>query len=173
VSSTKSCPVVFETALGRMAIEASAMGVRRIWLAPPDDPTPSWSANHLGPLVAKLRAWARGESVSFDDVALDLDGTAFERAVWDETRRIPAGETRTYGQIARTLGKPGAARAVGAALGRNPVPVIVPCHRVVASDGSMCGFSAPGGIELKKRMLGLERAHGALAADPSRRRTST
>jgi methylated-DNA-[protein]-cysteine S-methyltransferase len=164
---------VFETALGRMAIEATEKGVRRIWLAPSGEPMPASSAKHLGPVVAKLRAWARGEPVSFDEVALDLDSTAFERAVWDETRRIPAGETRTYGQIARTIGKPGAARAVGAALGRNPVPVIVPCHRVVASDGSLCGFSAPGGIELKKRMLRLERAHGALVADPSRGRIST
>jgi methylated-DNA-[protein]-cysteine S-methyltransferase len=168
VSSTKSCPVAFETALGRMAIEASEKGIRRIWLAPAHDPMPTSGSQQLGPVVAKLRAWARGEPVSFDDVALDLAGTVFELAVWEETRRIPAGETRTYGQIARALGKPGAARAVGAALGRNPVPVIVPCHRVVASDGSMCGFSAPGGIELKKRMLGLERGHGPLAADPSR-----
>lgn len=83
--------------------------------------------------------------------------TPFARSVYRSARRIPAGETRSYGWVARDLGRPRAARAVGAALAANPVPLFVPCHRVVASDGRLTGFSAPGGLALKRRLLALER----------------
>ncbi len=87
-------------------------------------------------------------------VALDLRGTRFQRRVWSELLRIPYGRTTTYGKVARALGQPGAAQAVGRAVGANPIPVIVPCHRVVGADGSLTGFA--GGLEVKSQLLELE-----------------
>ncbi len=105
-----------------------------------------------------------GEAVDLGDIELDLGGVpAFERRVYAVTRSIPRGETLTYGEVARRLGASGAPRAVGQALGKNPVPIIVPCHRVLAADGATGGFSAPGGVATKFRILTIE---GALA--PSR-----
>ena len=93
------------------------------------------------------------------DVVLDLDIVSpFNRRVYEIARAIPPGETLTYGQVAKAMGDPGAARAVGKALGENPWPIIVPCHRVLAADGKSGGFSAPGGVETKARMLTIERA---------------
>lgn len=82
--------------------------------------------------------------------------TPFQKSVLDHTASIPRGQKRTYGEVARAIGKPLASRAVGAALGANPWPVLVPCHRLVGANGSMTGFSAPGGIRMKQRMLALE-----------------
>ena len=94
------------------------------------------------------------------NLPLDLDGaTDFEKKVWRAAREIPRGSVVTYGELARRIGKPGAARAVGRALGRNPVPVAVPCHRIVGANGRLTGFSAPGGVELKARLISHERAH--------------
>ena len=84
-------------------------------------------------------------------------GTPFERRVWDELRAIPYGETASYAEIARRIGRPSACRAVGRANGRNPIAVIVPCHRVVGSDGSLTGYA--GGIDMKRALLDLERRH--------------
>jgi methylated-DNA-[protein]-cysteine S-methyltransferase len=84
----------------------------------------------------------------------------FDRLVYAATRRIPRGATRTYGEIAVEIGDPEAARAVGAALGRNPFPIVVPCHRVLAADGRPGGFSAHGGVRTKMRMLEIEGAPG-------------
>jgi methylated-DNA-[protein]-cysteine S-methyltransferase len=92
---------------------------------------------------------------------LDESGIdAFRRRVYAATREIPVGRTATYGEIARRIGDPGAARAVGAALGANPFPIVVPCHRVLAASGALHGFSAPGGIDTKRRMLEIERVPG-------------
>ncbi|MCM8730371.1 methylated-DNA--[protein]-cysteine S-methyltransferase [Hephaestia sp. GCM10023244] len=88
-------------------------------------------------------------------VALDMAGTDFQHQVWAALRAIPFGETRSYGEIARRIGRPGAARAVGAANGRNPVSIITPCHRVVGMDGSLTGFA--GGLRAKHFLLALER----------------
>jgi methylated-DNA-[protein]-cysteine S-methyltransferase len=82
----------------------------------------------------------------------------FERAVYAAARAIPRGETRTYGELAAALGQPGAAQAVGLALGRNPVPIVIPCHRILAASGGTGGFSAPGGVATKFRMLAIEGA---------------
>jgi O-6-methylguanine DNA methyltransferase len=108
----------------------------------------------LRPILEQIAAYARGERKRFD-VHLDLRGTAFQRAVWEAERRIPYGETRTYGQVARSLGKPAAVRAVGGASGKNPVPLLVPCHRIVA-QGGIGGFSC--GLHHKRRLLALEGA---------------
>ncbi len=107
-------------------------------------------------LIVRLLA---GENVDFAAVPMALDGgSALERKVWGAARRIPCGEVRTYGEIAAEIGAPGAAQAVGAALGRNPVPILVPCHRVLAADGRSGGFSAHGGVATKFRILEIERA---------------
>ena len=103
-----------------------------------------------------IESYFRGDRVDFQG-ALDLSqATPFETAVWETTRSIPYGETRSYSWVARQIGKPQAPRAVGQALGRNPLPVIIPCHRVVANDGSPGGFG--GGLDMKKFLLSLESA---------------
>ena len=110
-------------------------------------------------------ALLRGESSDLESVALDLDGVPpFEQSVYEVARAIPPGATLSYGEIAQRLGAPGAAREVGQALGRNPFPIVVPCHRVVAAGGKLGGFSARGGAATKRRLLSVERAkgHGAL-----------
>lgn len=100
-----------------------------------------------------------GNAEDFSGLELDTgDLPAFDRSVLEETRRIPCGETLTYGDIACALASPGAARAVGRALGRNPIPIIIPCHRVLAASGRSGGFSAPGGASTKLRILEIEAA---------------
>lgn len=101
-----------------------------------------------------------GERATFD-VALDLVGTDFQVDVWNALNEIPYGETRSYGELADTLGKPGAARAVGAATGRNPVSIIIPCHRLVGSSGKLTGFA--GGIDAKRWLLNNERSTAGLS----------
>ena len=106
-------------------------------------------------LIERLHAYFRGEWVDFDD-RLDLSaGTPFQRAVWMATRRIGYGQTRTYRWVAGEVGRPLAARAVGQALGANPLPLVVPCHRVIGSDGGLAGFG--GGLEMKRYLLNLEQ----------------
>jgi methylated-DNA-[protein]-cysteine S-methyltransferase len=100
-----------------------------------------------------------GEPVDLGFVALDLDGASdFDRRVYAAAREIPFGRTLTYGEIAKRIGEKGAARAVGQALGSNPFPIVVPCHRVLAADGKAGGFSAHGGVETKMRILSIEKA---------------
>jgi methylated-DNA-[protein]-cysteine S-methyltransferase len=111
--------------------------------------------------VAGMTALLAGERVDLRDVVIDdtaLD--PFRRAVFAATRALGPGEITSYGEIARVVGRPGAARAVGAALGGNPYPIVVPCHRVLAADGALTGFSAPGGTITKRRMLEIEGAPG-------------
>ena len=113
-----------------------------------------WSADFFNDLIQRLRVYFGGHRVVFPD-ELDLSqATAFQREVWEITGLIPYGETRSYTWVARQLGKAGAARAVGRALSGNPLPIIIPCHRVVAYDGKLGGFS--GGLEMKRYLLRLE-----------------
>jgi methylated-DNA-[protein]-cysteine S-methyltransferase len=107
-------------------------------------------------LTDRIRRYFDGEPVDFAD-KLDLSGTTcFQQNVWLTVRNIPRGETRSYGWVANQLGLPKAARAVGQALGRNPVPIVIPCHRVIGSDGKLGGFG--GGVEIKKFLLQLEQS---------------
>jgi methylated-DNA-[protein]-cysteine S-methyltransferase len=109
--------------------------------------------------IAAMTALLDGEGTDLGFIACDLSGVdAFARQVYVATRAIPPGETRTYGAIATQLGDRLLARKVGQALGRNPFPIIVPCHRVMGADGRLTGFSATGGVETKLRMLAIERA---------------
>ena len=171
---------VFETALGCCGIVWSGQGVVAS-LLPPVSPAQlarrhptARPAAVLPPTIAHavegIQALLAGEPRDLGDVVLDERGIpAFRREVHALTRAIPPGQTRTYGDIATALGQPGAARAVGRAEGENPFPPIVPCHRVMGAGGEPTGFSAPGGIETKRRLLLIEaRAVGQLAGDQQR-----
>ena len=105
--------------------------------------------------VEQLSAYFAGELTEFD-LELELAGTEFQRRVWAALRTIPYGQTRSYGQIAEQIGSPGASRAVGLANGRNPIGIIVPCHRVIGSTGGMTGYG--GGIDRKRALLALEKS---------------
>ncbi len=109
----------------------------------------------LNEVGEQLRAYLEGELREFT-LALDLRGTAFQTRVWEAVAKIPYGTTRSYGAIAELIGRPSEARAVGAANGANPVPIVVPCHRVIGSNGGLTGYG--GGIDLKWRLLELEGA---------------
>jgi methylated-DNA-[protein]-cysteine S-methyltransferase len=152
----------FETAIGTCALTWSDRGITSVALLgvkpgpdAEDVPAPIREA------VEDIQALLDGERRDLTHIALDPTGVDdFRQAVYDATRAIPPGEIKTYGEIARAIGDPGAARAVGAALGANPYPIVVPCHRVLAADGSLHGFSAPGGIRTKRKMLEIECAPG-------------
>jgi methylated-DNA-[protein]-cysteine S-methyltransferase len=118
---------------------------------------PSWleDPEPFRALAAELDTYLRGEPVSFE-VPLDLRGTAFQLEVWSELQRIPTGTTVSYGELAAAVGRPSAARAVAAAVARNPVSIVVPCHRVVGANGTLTGYA--GGIERKRALLTMERA---------------
>ncbi|MFI6460683.1 methylated-DNA--[protein]-cysteine S-methyltransferase [Streptomyces sp. NPDC050538] len=103
--------------------------------------------------TAQLQAYFGGELKEFT-IQLRLHGTPFQQTVWDQLRRIPYGETRSYGDLADALGNPGASRAVGLANGKNPIGIIVPCHRVVGANGSLTGYG--GGLDRKQRLLDFE-----------------
>lgn len=108
----------------------------------------------FGEIVDQLTAYFEGELKDFT-VELRLNGTPFQRSVWDRLRRIPYGETRSYGELAEDLGNPQASRAVGLANGKNPIGIIVPCHRVIGAGGGLTGYG--GGLERKQRLLDFER----------------
>jgi methylated-DNA-[protein]-cysteine S-methyltransferase len=110
------------------------------------------------PLVRRLRAYFAGDLRALDGIAVEPAGTDFERRVWRALLQVRPGQTVTYGELARRAGAPGAARAVGGACGRNPIAVVIPCHRVVGADGSLTGYG--GGIERKRWLLRHEAATG-------------
>ena len=120
------------------------------------------SAKKLSPYIRELEQYFAGERREFT-FPLDLRGTDFQLACWRALLAVPYGETRTYADIARAVGRPQGFRAVGMANNRNPIAIVVPCHRVIASDGSLCGYS--GGLDIKRKLLELEGAlSGTLAA---------
>ena len=118
-----------------------------------------WAPHYFEGLIERLQTYFGGQKVAFPD-RLDLSGaTLFQRRVWEATRLIPYGETRSYCWVAGQLGRPEAARVVGQALGKNPVTIIVPCHRVLTSSGNLGGFR--GGLEMKRHLLSLEASSQA------------
>jgi len=159
-----------DTALGTFGLGWTAAGLARVALPGADRArTEHWlardggeqgvPAGRLAPLPGRIRRYAEGACEDFADVPLDLDGVPeFNRRAYAELLRIAYGETTTYGALARTLGDVALARAVGRAMGANPVPLVIPCHRVLGADGRSGGFSSPGGVETKMRMLALEHA---------------
>ena len=122
------------------------------------DPEPDWiyKEKPFSEAIRQLNEYFAGDRQEFD-LPLRLDGTEFQLLVLDELRRIPYGETTSYGDIAERIGRPTAVRAVGAANGRNPIPIIVPCHRVIGASGDLTGFG--GGLDTKKALLKLESEH--------------
>ncbi|MGD0795874.1 MAG: methylated-DNA--[protein]-cysteine S-methyltransferase [Dehalococcoidales bacterium] len=166
--ANESSYTVFHTAAGWVGILSSGNGLRRVTLPQrseagvyrelgnPEQAT--LADNGFSDLKERLQAYFAGEQIDFPDT-LDFSGaTPFQRDVWRITRLIPYGRTRSYQWVAAQTGRPGAARAVGQALGKNPFPIIVPCHRVVASNGGLGGYS--GGIEMKRFLLSLEKSVG-------------
>lgn len=158
--------LLFETKIGTCGIEWGADGVSRVEL--PSSRLRGTAREDFGPLPEEIEAAVEaivelldGGRRDLREIAVDSSGyDDFHRAVYAATRKVEAGETVSYGEIAKAIGAPEAARDVGAALGSNRVPIIVPCHRVLAADGSLRGFSAPGGTETKRRMLEIEGAPG-------------
>jgi methylated-DNA-[protein]-cysteine S-methyltransferase len=120
---------------------------------PPEDTFGTRDESPFGAAIDQLEAYFAGELKEFT-VELRLNGTEFQRRVWDSLRRIPYGETRSYGELADALGNPGASRAVGLANGKNPIGIIVPCHRVVGANGGLTGYG--GGLDRKQRLLDFE-----------------
>ena len=137
-------------------LAASAEGLRSVLFELPEIPEGEQNDRHplLMETARQLRAYFMGQLREFD-LPFDAQGTLFQKRVWSELVRIPYGETRSYGSIAEAIGAPKAVRAVGAANGANPLPIVVPCHRVIGKNGSLVGFG--GGLPLKKRLLDLER----------------
>ncbi|MDH5478792.1 MAG: methylated-DNA--[protein]-cysteine S-methyltransferase [Nitrospinota bacterium] len=155
------------TRLGQIGLGFAGGKVARLWLpgmsrADLDKAMRSWAPNTgfskpPQDLAQRLGAYFDGAPVEFDD-PVDLSAlSAFQQRVLETLRKkVKRGRTVTYSQLAALAGKPGAARAVGSAMAKNPAPLIIPCHRVVRTDGAMGGFSAPGGVEMKRAMLKLE-----------------
>jgi methylated-DNA-[protein]-cysteine S-methyltransferase len=158
---------VFDTPIGACGIAWNEHGITRFRLpeatraaterrmargAQANEPPP-----HIADVIAEVLRYAGGTKVDFTTVMLDMpDVVPFCRRVYDAARAVGWGETASYGDLAREIGAPGEAREVGQALARNPVPLIVPCHRILTSDGKLGGFSAPGGTATKERLLALE-----------------
>src|SRR5213593_4116743 len=141
---------VIQTALGRVGVDSSDGMVREVHLG-----VRGAGSKPTSPITRDLARYFSGEQVSFDQYSVDLSGfTEFQRKVYAATRAIPPGEVRTYGDIARQIGQRGASRAVGNALGKNPVCIVIPCHRVVAANGGLGGCT--GGLEWKRKLLRLE-----------------
>ena len=144
-----------DTPIGKLTVVAAGTGIRRI-LWEGEDPPAGAVEGRSGILdagVTQIREYFSGTRTTFD-LPLDLGGTPFQQKVWRELGSIPFGTTISYGEQARRIGRPQAARAVGAANGQNPIPIVIPCHRVIGSNGKLTGFG--GGLPTKERLLALE-----------------
>lgn len=161
---------LFDTAIGPVGVAWSERGLTRLQLPESSraaterrlrgrsaSGTPVKPPLQIRRAIADIQSYVAGERVDFSTIALDLTGiSTFYRGIYEAARRVGWGQTTTYGELAREAGSPGAARAVGQALGRNPVAIVIPCHRIVASGGKVGGFSAFGGAIAKERLLALE-----------------
>jgi methylated-DNA-[protein]-cysteine S-methyltransferase len=146
---------VYESPFGPLTLKGGSRGISALHFprrgAPLDE-----AARDAGPFAEaerELEEYFAGSRASFD-LALDLRGTPFQRQVWDVLLAIPYGTTTTYGDVARAVGRPDRVRAVGAAIGRTPVPIVVPCHRVIGADGALTGYG--GGLHRKRALIDLE-----------------
>jgi methylated-DNA-[protein]-cysteine S-methyltransferase len=156
--TTKTTPTAtmpLETPIGRLVLECDEDVLIGVWL-PNERRHPRRDGSDVPPVLketaTQLEEYFAGERTSFD-LPMELDGTEFQRQVWTELTRIPYGETISYGELARRVGRPNGPRAVGQANGRNPIPIIVPCHRVLASNG-IGGYG--GGLKVKRALLSVE-----------------
>ena len=151
----------FATAFGPVAVAWTARGIARVRLLEGDAPIDPAGEGALPPLAAEaarlLIAYFDREPVDFSSLVLDETGlSSLDAAIYRELRTVPRGTTVTYGELAARVGSPGAAQAVGSAMARNPLVIVVPCHRVLAAGGGLGGFSAPGGVRTKRRLLTME-----------------
>jgi O-6-methylguanine DNA methyltransferase len=155
-----------ESSVGTLVVSGSPKGICRICFSVQSSAdSSSWFNRHFSCLpekgvqptvhkaIGQLAGYFEGKRGAFE-LPLDLRGTPFQLQVWNELLRIPYGETVSYGEVASRIGNPRASQAVGAAVGRNPVPIVVPCHRVIGQDGSLVGFA--GGLATKEKLLELE-----------------
>ena len=144
---------VMNTPLGEITMASTERGLSAIHFGRcvPKGATVDLRANAF--FITQIEEYFQGTRTEFD-FPLDFDGTPFQIAVWKQLLNIPYGQTRTYGEIARLLGKPGAARAVGMANHDNRIPIVIPCHRVVGHDGSLTGYA--GGLHIKQQLLNIE-----------------
>ena len=152
-----------ETPIGRILVAGDDLAVRHVRFERDNAPGPLWVPARGGPVgqaARELNEYFAGKREHFEVAAVPA-GTEFQLRVWKQLRTIPYGETTSYGELARRIGQPTASRAVGAANGANPIPIIIPCHRAVGADGSMTGFG--GGITVKRKLLALEAGQRALA----------
>jgi methylated-DNA-[protein]-cysteine S-methyltransferase len=164
--------VLFDTIIGRCGVAWGDRGLIGVQL-PETSPGAAWArlrkrfpdavesepTAEIETVIERIRDLLAGGRDDLADIPLDLDGqSAFNLRVYEIARAITPGETSTYGEVAKAMGEPGAARAVGRALGENPWPIVVPCHRVLGRSGAMGGFSAPGGAETKAKLLTIEKA---------------
>ena len=152
-------PTIYTTTIdsppGRIILAATEQGLCGIYFEGqkhmPDHSTWVEDAPRFTEVTTQLQAYFRGERRTFDLTFFPVHGTAFQRAVWQALQAIGAGQTCTYGALAKQLGKPAAVRAVGAAVGRNPLCIVIPCHRVIGHNGSLTGYA--GGLERKQWLL--------------------
>ena len=172
--STRQLYTLFETEIGWIGIAWSDAGLTRLQLPERSETaterrllaamagsSPQRLAEEppagIAELIEELRRYAAGEPVDFSGTAVDLAGVdSFRREIYDAARRLGFGDTTTYGGLAAAAGHEGLARETGQALGRNPIPIVIPCHRIVAAGGKLGGFSAPGGSATKERLLAME-----------------
>jgi len=157
----------FETSIGTLTIRFGKEGIRslslpdRVETAAYENDKPDFLEgwDNAVSAVNKLIDYFNGAAVDFSSIKLDLgEYSDFFRTVSEEVGSIPYGTVSTYGRVAENIGKNGAARAVGRVMAGNPIPIIIPCHRVVAADGTLTGYSAAGGLEMKKYLLRLEKS---------------
>ncbi len=148
-----------ESPIGTLLLAGDSEGLRQITFShngSPARPDPGWQEDpsELVEVVRQLRAYFAGELESFN-LSVTPDGTPFQQRVWSELLKIPYGETISYGELARRIGSPNASRAVGLANGSNPIPIVIPCHRVIGSNGKLTGYG--GGLPIKEKLLALEK----------------
>jgi methylated-DNA-[protein]-cysteine S-methyltransferase len=162
----------FDSPLGSMLLAASDAGLAGVWFEgqryEPQDTHWREAPGHpvLVEAIRQLREYFAGERTAFE-LPLDLThGTPFQQSVWQQLLAIPQGATTSYAELGRRLGRPQAARAVGAAEGRNPVSIVVPCHRVVGASGALTGYA--GGLDRKTSLLDLEQRHSGVGSESAR-----
>ncbi|MGH9559544.1 MAG: methylated-DNA--[protein]-cysteine S-methyltransferase [Bryobacteraceae bacterium] len=149
-----------ETPIGRLLIAGDETAIRRIEFPQgknPGRPEDGWVESARGPVgeaIRQLRQYFKGERTGFD-LPLAPEGTEFQRSVWRRLQEIPYGETISYGELAKRVGNAKASRAVGAANGMNPIPIVIPCHRVIGANGKLTGFG--GGLPTKEALLAIEK----------------
>ena len=148
-----------ESPIGKLLLAGDANGLQQILFSTegrPAKPDPEWieDAATLQPAIQQLQSYFAGELDTFD-LPLSPQGAPFQQKVWSELQKIPYGQTISYGELARRIGNPKASRAVGLANGSNPLSIVIPCHRVIGSNGKLTGYG--GGLPIKEKLLALER----------------